>query len=97
MELTREEYDRRSVFIHSLKSLSKAEKEQIFRLLKHNDETFSENSNGIFFDVSQLKSNTFEKLQELINLSHVKKNEQDERIKQMERFREEVPIEEKIV
>lgn len=97
MELTREEYERRSVFIHSLKTLSKAEKEQIFRILKQNDETFSENSNGIFFDVAQLKATTFEKLQVLVNLSLVKKNEQDERVKQMEKLREEVPIEEEVV
>lgn len=57
--LTNEEYDERKRFLEDLKKLVKEEQENIYRILKHCNEEFSENSNGIFFDVTKLKSSTF--------------------------------------
>ena len=55
MNLTREEYEERKTLIGDLKTLAKSEKEHVFRILKNCGEDFSENSNGIFFDVAALK------------------------------------------
>ena len=88
--ITKEEYERRSDFLSELKNLGRGEKEEIFRILKRTDENFSENSNGIFFDLVSLKTNTFEKMVELLNFSKTKKHEQEERLKEMEKLREDV-------
>jgi hypothetical protein len=57
--LTNEEYDERKCFLEDLKKLVKDEQENIYRILKQSNEEFSENSNGIFFDVTKLKVSTF--------------------------------------
>jgi hypothetical protein len=91
--MTKEEYDSRKELLENMKALSKTEKEDIFRILKNENEQFSENSNGIFFDVATIKKTTFVEILNMITLSKQKKQEQDERLKEMEKLREEVPEE----
>jgi hypothetical protein len=65
--LTKEEYDDRKHFLDNLKNLSKTEHEHILKILKTEDAKFSENSNGVFFDVSTITSELFLKLQTYMN------------------------------
>ncbi len=60
--LSNEEYDERKRFLEDLKKLIKEEQENIYRILKQSNEDFSENSNGIFFDLTKVKLNTFQKM-----------------------------------
>ena len=92
--LTREDYDQRKKFSADLKTLAKSEKEQIFRILKTHGCDFSENSNGIFFDVAALPSATVEKMLEFVQFCQTKLMEQEARIQEMEHLREEVGPEE---
>ena len=55
-------YDLRKQLLEDLKMLNKSEQEEIFRILKLNDGIYSENSNGIFFDLTKLNESLFEKL-----------------------------------
>jgi len=89
--MSKEEYDSRKELLENMKALSKTEKEDIFRILKRENEQFSENSNGIFFDLTTIKNTTFVEILNMITLSNQKKQEQDERLKEMEKLREEVP------
>jgi len=57
-----EDYELRKQFLSDLKILNKSEKEEIFRILKINNSLFSENSNGIFFDISKLSKETFDSM-----------------------------------
>lgn len=57
-----EDYEERKMFLENLKTLNKIEQEEVFRILKKNASSFSENSNGIFFDVSRIDTNTFKEL-----------------------------------
>ena len=57
-----DDYDRRKKFIEDLKKLVKSEQEEIFRILKRSKAEWSENSNGIFFDVMKVPSDTFDKM-----------------------------------
>ena len=91
--MSKEEYDSRKELLENMKVLSKTEKEDIFRILKRENEPFSENSNGIFFDLATIKNTTFVEIVNMITLSKQKKQEQDERLKEMEKLREEVPEE----
>lgn len=58
--LTPEEYDQRKKFMEELKSLVKGEQEDIYRILKESRAEYSENSNGVFFDICKLPAETFE-------------------------------------
>jgi hypothetical protein len=61
--LTGDEYEQRKLFSDEVKLLTKDEMEEIYRILKLSKAEFSENSNGVFFDVSKLPAEVFEKLQ----------------------------------
>jgi hypothetical protein len=64
--LTTEEYDQRKLFSEEVKLLTKNEMEEVYRILRSCKAEFSENSNGIFFDVSKLPAETFEKMQQFM-------------------------------
>ena len=57
-------YEERKVFFEQLKILVKSEYEEVFRILKKYNESYTENSNGIFFDVTTVKDDTFGQLKE---------------------------------
>jgi ribonuclease HII len=64
--LSAEEYDKRKLFLEDLKTLSKEEHKELFRILKQAKTEYTENSNGIFFDVSKVSSETFTALQQFM-------------------------------
>jgi len=64
--LSTDEYDRRKLFLEELKTLSKEEQEELYKILKQTKSEISENSNGIFFDVSKLSSEVFDSLQKFM-------------------------------
>ena len=64
--LTSTEYDERKKFLDDIKLLSKAEMEELYRILKKSKAEFSENSNGVFFDVSKLPAEIFTALQQFM-------------------------------
>jgi hypothetical protein len=61
--LTSEEYDQRKLFADEIKLLTRNEMEEIYKLLKAKKAEYSENSNGVFFDVSKLPAEIFSELQ----------------------------------
>ncbi len=75
VSLTNEEYEEGKHFFDEIKRLVKSEQEALFRILKAERADFSENSNGIFFDVSKLPRVTFTKLKEYMDF--VKENQSD--------------------
>ncbi len=62
--LSNEEYEDRRAFLEELKRFSKTEQLKVLELLRAGKEDYSENSNGVFFDVAKVSSATFAKLQE---------------------------------
>ena len=70
-----EDYELRKHFLDNLKILNKSEKEEIFRILTSTRSNFTENSNGIFFDISKLSKDTFDQMLQF--LEFCKKNRQD--------------------
>ena len=61
------DYEVRKQLLDDLKILNKLEQEEIFRILKTSNSIFTENSNGIFFDVSKLNQIVFEQLVSFIS------------------------------
>ncbi len=67
--ITQEEYGRRKQFLDDLKSLTKSECVEIVRILHKHEVTFSENLNGIFFNVASLSQECFEDMVAFIEFS----------------------------
>jgi hypothetical protein len=70
MDMT--EYLRREQFLEALKTLGEPEYLEILRLLQKKNVHYSENANGVFFDVATLDQETFDSLEQFIEF--VKKN-----------------------
>ena len=61
-----EDYDIRKDFLEDLKLLNKTEQEEIFRIVKSSNTQYSENSNGIFFDISKITPIIFIEMQQFM-------------------------------
>jgi hypothetical protein len=86
-------YTDRKLFAERLSLLSKSEYEEIFRILKRANEQWSENSNGIFFDVNSLSDATFEKMQFFMEFCMKSRVEQEERLRAIEALKAEADTE----
>jgi hypothetical protein len=73
------EYERRRLFLDSLKKLHTSEYIDIVKILKIEKVDYSENSNGIFFDVAKLTQNTFDVLEKYMEFVHTNRKELAER------------------
>ena len=69
------DYETRKLFLENLKILNKSEKEEIFRILTVTKSVYTENSNGIFFDISKLSQDAFDQMIKFLEVC--KKNRQD--------------------
>jgi hypothetical protein len=57
--LSNEEYEERKQVLVELKLLTKYEQGEVFKRLKLHSAEFSENSNGVFFDLCKLPAEAF--------------------------------------
>jgi hypothetical protein len=68
--LTSAEYDERKKLLDEIRTLSKSELEEIYRILKTSKAEFSENSNGVFFDLCKLPAEIFLEIQKFMEFCH---------------------------
>jgi len=73
------EYERRRLFLDSLKKLHTSEFIDIVKILKLEKVDYSENTNGIFFDVAKLAQSSFEVLEKYMHFVHTNRKELAER------------------
>jgi hypothetical protein len=73
--LTQEEYEQRKLFSDEVRQMTRNEMEEIYKILKAKKAEYSENSNGVFFDVSKLPADLFLELQNFMNFC--KKNREE--------------------
>ena len=85
--LTNEEYEERKRVLGELKNLVKSEQEQIFLILKRFKIDFSENSNGVFFDLSRVSKEPFQEIQKFLQFCQTNRNDFEARDRQMETSR----------
>jgi hypothetical protein len=85
--LSNEEYEQRKKVLADLKNLVKSEQEQIFLILKKHKVDYSENSNGVFFDLSRIPKEPFEEIQKFLSFCQANRTEFETRSKQMETSR----------
>ena len=85
--LTNEEYEERKQVLSELKKLVKAEQEQIFLILKRYKVDFSENSNGVFFDLMRVPKEPFEEIKKFLVFCQTNRNDFEARDREMESSR----------
>jgi hypothetical protein len=64
--LTNSEYDERKKLLEEIPTLSKPELEEIYKILKNSKAEYSENSNGVFFDICKLPAEVFAEIQKFM-------------------------------
>jgi hypothetical protein len=84
--LSDSEYDRRKKFLEDLKSLTISEYIEIARILQRFKFVYSENSNGIFFNVAALNQDLFDELEKYLQFTQLNKQLIDDRTSLMNRF-----------
>lgn len=82
--LTNEEYDERKRFLEELKQLVVSEQEEIFRILKRGGCEYSENTNGVFFDISRLPLPVFQEMKKFLVFCQANRKNFEERDREME-------------
>jgi len=80
-------HEERKHIFDTIKALVKPEQEEIFRIIRKLKVPYSENSNGIFFDLSSLSDSDFEKLKEYIQYCLKTRQEHEDRLKELETIR----------
>jgi hypothetical protein len=78
--------DRKKVF-DTIKQLAKPEQEEVFRIIRKTKENYTENSNGIFFDLSSISDSSFELIQTYLHFCLTTRQEHENRLKDLESIR----------
>jgi hypothetical protein len=76
-------YEQRKEFCKEIKTLSRPELEELYRILRREGGEFSENSNGIFFDVASLPAPVFDSLWKFLEFCKSNAKDLEERSKQL--------------
>ncbi len=78
--------ERKKVFEH-IKMLVKPEQEEIFRIIRKMKENYTENSNGIFFDILNISDETYIQIKDYIEFCLKTRKEDADRLKELENIR----------
>jgi hypothetical protein len=76
-----DDYEQRKEFCKDIANLSRPELEEIYRILRREGGDFSENSNGIFFNVGTLPAPVFEALWKFLQFCKTNANNLEQRNK----------------
>jgi hypothetical protein len=85
------EFESRKKIFEEVKKFSRAEQEELYRILRRNGEEMSENRNGIFFDLMSLKDKTVTNIQEWITFCGKNRESFEAREKEMSNLLQENP------
>jgi hypothetical protein len=80
-------YDERKKIFETIKALAKPELEEIFRIIRKLKVPYSENSNGVFFDLASISDDSFEQVREYIQFCLTNRKEHEDRLKEMDMIR----------
>lgn len=82
-------YEERKKLFDNIKQLVKPEQEEIFRIIKKYKENYTENSNGIFFDLQCISDESLIKMKEYMDFCLKNRLEHESRLKEMDELRNE--------
>lgn len=84
---SKSEYELRKQMLEELKHLSKDEYKEVFRIIKEHNVEFTENSNGIFFDLTILSTEAFADLLKFMKLCKDQRVNEESRKSEMDTLR----------
>ena len=80
-------YEERKKVFENIKVLVKPEQEELFRIIRKTKENYTENSNGIFFDLSTVSEEAFNQIKEYLDFCLKTRQEDADRLKELETIR----------
>ena len=80
-------YEKRKFFFEEVKHLDKEEYHEIFRIIKKHSVEYTENNNGVFFDLNRINDETFQKLDEFMNYCKTQRSNEKQRNEEIKTFR----------
>jgi hypothetical protein len=80
-------YDDKKKVFEDIKYLAKPEQEELFRIIRRTKEPYTENSNGIFFDLTLISDTTFLQIKEYLHFCLRTRQEHEDRLKELETIR----------
>jgi len=80
-------YDEKKRVFDDIQYLAKPEQEELFRILRRMKESYTENSNGIFFDLTLISEPTFQQIREYLHFCLRTRQEHECRLKELESIR----------
>jgi hypothetical protein len=84
------EYEERKKIFDYLPTLVKSEQEEVFRIVRKTKESYTENSNGIFFDLNMISDHTFQLIKKYIQFCLETRQDHESRLKELELIRQQV-------
>ena len=84
---SKSDYELRKQMLEELKQLSKDEYKEVFRIIKQHNVEFTENSNGIFFDLNLVSEDAFVDLAKIMKLCKEQRANEQSRKTEMDTLR----------
>ena len=80
-------YEERKNIFDYIKNLVHSEQEEIFRIIRKTKENYTENSNGIFFDLATICESTFIQINEYLKFCSKTRQDDILRLNELETIR----------
>jgi dsDNA-specific endonuclease/ATPase MutS2 len=80
-------YEDRKKMFDTMKILVKSEQEEIYRIIRKSKETYTENSNGIFFDMASISEPSYLQIKEYLDFCLKTREDMDNRQKEIDIIR----------
>ena len=80
-------YEERKKLFDNMKILVIPEQEEVYRILRRGKDSYTENSNGIFFDLANINEDTFLKIREYIEFCINNRKDDETRLKELQQIR----------
>jgi hypothetical protein len=82
-------YELKKAMLDDIKGFSIEECKELFRILKQNNVQYTENSNGIFFDLVPIEHDVFFKLVNFVDFTKAQKKSEEIRASELDTLRKE--------
>jgi len=86
---TKQAYEAKKSLLEEMKLLSKEEYEEVFRIIKRANVEYTENSNGVFFDLAHCSDDVCTKLEKFLELCKTQRKDEEQRSQELEVLRQE--------
>lgn len=77
-------YMTRKILFDNIRTLVRSEYEEIYRIIRRNNEPYTENSNGIFFDIMDVSETTFTEMEQYMNFCMSNRKSHEDRLHEIQ-------------